>query len=168
MGPLDVLPYLQIAGQIALVFGALFAGYQLWSLDRNRKEQTDLQIVTSFNSHEFRSAFAKVYDLPLSASAEDVRRAGPEMEQAATTVMMTFEMLGVLVYHRRVAITTLDDAIGGFLRESWRRLEKYVLARRTQIKSARYGEWYQWLYEHSPTNLGRERGAYEVFREWKE
>jgi hypothetical protein len=162
-----VLPYFQIAGQLAIVLGAVFALYQLWSLERNRKEQSDLQLLTSFNNNEFRDAFARIYDLPLSATPEDVRRAGPDVEGAATTVLMTFEMLGVLVYNRHVSIQTLDEAIGGFLRESWRRLEPYVRWKRTQVESSRYGEWYQWLYEHSPTNKGREKGAYEVFRDWK-
>lgn len=166
--PQRYLPYLQIAGQVALVVGALFAAYQLLALERSRKQHTDLQTVTAFNSHEFRVAFARVYDLPAGATAEEVRDRGPEMESAATTVLMTFEMLGVLVYNRRVSLRTLDEAIGGFLRESWRRLEKWVTWRRGVVQSARFGEWYQWLYEHSPTNLGREKGAYEVFRDWKD
>lgn len=166
MAAADVLPYFQLVGQVALVAGASFAGYQLWQLERNRRQAVDLQIVTGFNSHEFRTAFARIYELPLGASAEDVR-SSEGMEQAATTVLMTFEMLGVLVYHRRVSLPTLDQAIGGFLRESWRRLEKWVTWKRHALPSPRFGEWYQWLFEHVPVNARREKGAYEVFRGWK-
>jgi hypothetical protein len=160
----DALPYFQVAGQSALVLGAIFAVYQLLQVRRHRNEQMSLQIVTSFTTDEFRHAFARIYSLPLGASAEDVRSS--DMEDAATTVMMAFEMLGVLVYNRMIPLDTLDQAIGGFLRESWRRLQKYVEWKRVQVQSTRWGEWYQWLAEHLTTNPRREAGAYEIFRNW--
>ena len=89
------------------------------------------------------------------------------MEEAAGTVMMTFETLGALVHSRVVPIDLVDHVIGGFLRESWRRLEPYVKWKRAAIGSARWGEWYQWLFEHLAVNPRRQQGAYEVFRDWK-
>ena len=162
----QVLPYFQLMGQVALMAGASFAAYQLIQYERTRKHQANLQTVTSFTTQEFRTAFAKVYTLPMGATDADVREAGPAMEDAATSVMMTFEMLGVLVFNRMVPVETLDQAMGGFLRESWRRLENYVLWKRREVQSPRWGEWYQWLFEHLSVNPRREAGAYEVFREW--
>jgi len=164
---IEYLPYFQLAGQTSLVLGVVFAAYQLLQSDRQRQESTALNVVTSFNTLEFRTAFAKVYQLPLGATAQQVRDHGREMEEAATTVMMTFEMLGVLVHNRMVPIDTLDQAIGGFLRESWRRLEGFVKTKRAEVGSPRWGEWYQWLYEHLATNPRRAVGAYEAFRDWK-
>lgn len=166
MQPSEVLPYFQLVGQIALVVGAVFAGYSILQAQRQRREQVSLQIVTSFSTEAFRAAFARINSLPLGATAEQVRDEGQEMEDAATAVMMTFEMLGVLVHNRMVPIDTLDQAIGGFLRESWRRLENFVQWKRAKVRSARWGEWYQWLFEHLATDPRREKGAYEVFRAW--
>jgi hypothetical protein len=164
----DVLPYFQLASATGIVVGALFAGYQLWRSEQQRKAAAALSTVTSFNTGEFRAAFAKVYTLPLGAEAKVVRDAGRDMEEAATTVMMTFEMIGVLVFNRMVPIETVDQAIGGFLRESWRRLEKYVDWKREEVGSPRWGEWYQWLFEHLAVNPRRAQGAYETFRDWKQ
>jgi hypothetical protein len=163
----DLLPYFQLASSTGIVVGALFAGYQLWRGEQQRKAAAALQTVTSFNTGEFRNAFAKVYSLPLGASPEAVRDAGRDMEDAATTVMMTFEMIGVLVFSRMVPIETVDQAIGGFLRESWRRLEPYILWKRKEVGSPRWGEWYQWLFEHLAVNPRRAEGAYSQFRNWK-
>ncbi len=160
----DILPFFQLAGQLALITGAGFAAYQLWVLERNRREQADLATLNSFNTNEFRHAFARINTLPLDATPEQVEKVG---EDAATTVLMTFEMLGVLVYSKRLSIHTLNEAIGGFMRESWRRLEKWVGAKRLEIRSPRFGEWYQWLFEHLAVNPRRDRGAYEEFRAWK-
>jgi hypothetical protein len=167
MSATDYLPYFQIASYTAIVVSVGFAGYQLWRSEMHRKATAALQTVTQFNTSEFREAFAHVYALPLGASSDAVREGGPALEEAATTVMMTFEMLGVLVFSRMVPMETVDQAIGGFLRESWRRLEHYVKWKRREVSSPRWGEWYQWLFEHLATNPRRAQGAYEQFRDWK-
>jgi hypothetical protein len=163
----DYIPYFQLASYSGIVVGTLFAGYQLMAAERNRRHQTALDTVTRFNTNEFRVAFAKVYTLRLGATAQEVKDAGRDMEDAATSVMMTFEMIGVLVYNRMVPIETVDQAIGGFLRESWRRLAPYCQSKRVEVGSPRWGEWYQWLFEHIDHNPRRQVPAYEAFKEWK-
>ena len=167
MAAADLLPYFQLVGQVALVIGALVAIYQLVQLRKGRHQEAALQVITALNTPEFRKAFNLVNELPIGAKAEAVRDGGPDLEAAAGTVMMTFETLGVLVHNRVVPIDLVDQVIGGFLRESWRRLEAYVHWKRKALGYARWGEWYQWLFEHLAQNPRRAEGAYETFREWK-
>lgn len=166
MDPAELLPYFQLVGQVSLVVAAFVAVYQLLQLRQRRHHEAALQVITSLQTQAFRDAFNRVNDLPLAAPADQVR-GDRAMEDAAGTIMMTFETLGVLVHARIVPIELVDQVIGGFLRESWRRLEPYVRWKRQAIGSARWGEWYQWLFEHLATNERRQRGAYEVFRDWK-
>ncbi|MFA5943936.1 MAG: hypothetical protein WC876_05675 [Candidatus Thermoplasmatota archaeon] len=167
MNPSELLPYFQLVGQVALVVAAVVAVYQLLQLRRRRSHEEALQVITGLNTQEFRSAFNAVNDLPLGATAQQVRDAGPAIETAAATVMMTFETLGVLVHNRVVPIDLVDQVIGGFLRESWRRLEGYVKWKRSAIGYTRWGEWYQWLFEHLAQNPRRAEGAYTAFKDWK-
>jgi hypothetical protein len=167
MDPAEILPYFQLVGQVALVVAALVAVYQLLQLRQRRQHEAALQVITGLNTQEFRTAFNLVNDLPIGARTEQVRDAGPHVEAAAGTVMMTFETLGVLVHNRVVPIDLVDQVIGGFLRESWRRLEGYVLWKRGAIGYARWGEWYQWLFEHLAQNPRRAEGAYTAFKDWK-
>ncbi|HJQ93794.1 MAG TPA: hypothetical protein VJ874_05870 [Candidatus Thermoplasmatota archaeon] len=167
MDPSELLPYFQLVGQVALLVGALVAVYQLVQLRRGRHQEAALQVITGLNTPEFRKAFTLVNELPIGAKAEVVRDTGHEMETAAATVMMTFETLGVLVHNRVVPIDLVDQVIGGFLRESWRRLEGYVAWKRGAIGYARWGEWYQWLFEHLAQNPRRAEGAYTAFKDWK-
>jgi len=161
------LPYFQIAGQVAIVVGAAVAVYQLVALRQSQRQAAALQVINGLNTQEFRAAFNAVNDLPIGATAEQLRDAGPHVEAAAGTVMMTFETLGVLVHNRVVPIDLVDQVIGGFLRESWRRLERYVQWKRQAIGYARWGEWYQWLFEHLAQNPRRAEGAYTAFKEWR-
>ena len=167
MEPSDILPYFQLVGQVALVVGAAVAAYQLVQLRKQRREQAAIQVLTNLQSSEFREAYARIYALPVGASDAHVKEGGPELEEAATTVMMAFETLGVLVFNRIVPIDVVDQVIGGFLRESWRRLESYVLWKRRSLNAPRWGEWYQWLFEHLSMNPRRAEGAYETFKGWK-
>lgn len=167
MEPSELLPYFQLVGQVALVVGAAVAVYQLLQLRQSQRQEAALRVVTGLNTPEFRHAFATVNELPLGATAQQVRDAGPAMEAAAGTVMMTFETLGVLAHNRVVPIDAVDQVIGGFLRESWRRLGNYVEWKRKAIGYPRWGEWYQWLYEHLAQNPRRAVGAYEAFRDWQ-
>lgn len=166
MDPAHLLPYFQLVGQVSLVVGAAVAVYQLMQLRQARHSEAALQVITSLQTQEFRDAFNLVNELPLGATADQVR-ADPRVETAAGTIMMTFETLGVLVHARIAPIELVDQVIGGFLRESWRRLEPYTMWKRKAIGSARWGEWYQWLFEHLAVNPRRQQGAYEVFRDWK-
>lgn len=166
MDAAQLLPYFQLVGQVSLVVAAFVAVYQLLQLRQRRHHEAALQVITSLQTQAFRDAFAHVNELPLAAPPEKVR-ADATLEAAAGTIMMTFETLGVLVHARAVPIELVDQVIGGFLRESWRRLEPYVLWKRKAIGSARWGEWYQWLFEHLAANPRRQQGAYEVFRDWK-
>lgn len=163
----DYLPHIQFFGQVALIAAAMFAGYQLVAHRRERADAHALQVLTRLQTPEFLSAYARVWTLPLDATREDVRAAGPEVESAVDTVMMTFESLGVMVHNRLVPLELVDQVIGGFLRESWRRTRGHWLARREEVGSRRLAEWYQWLAEHLAVETRRSRGAYDAFRDWR-
>jgi hypothetical protein len=169
MAVADVLPYFQLGAQLALIAGASFAGYQLLLHRRERNEQRALDVLTKLQGPEFQRAYTQVWDLPLAATPEAVRAGGREMEDAVETVALTFESLGVMAYHRIVPLAVVDNVIGGFLRESWRRVGPYVKWKREQLGAPRWAEWYEWLADR--VQAGRRRrttGAYEAFRDWKE
>lgn len=163
----EILPYAQFFAQISLIAAAGVAGYQFVLHRRERAEQNSLQVLTRLTSPEFRVAYAKVWELPLEASADEVVGRGADMEAAVDAVMMTFEVLGVMVHNRMVPLDAVDQAIGGFLRESWRRVRHYAAWKRDAIGSRRWGEWYQWLADRLAHETRRSMGAYEAFKDWE-
>lgn len=165
----DLLPYFQLVGQVALILGATFAGYQFLLHRRERDEHAALEMLTSLQTPEFRTAYAQVWTLPLGATPKQVDKGGPEMRDAIATVALTFESLGVMVHNRIVRLDAVDQIIGGFLRESWRRVEPYLMSQREELEAPRYAEWYQWLAEQVEVRRRRRSTpAYEAFRAWKE
>lgn len=164
-----ILPYFQLVSQVALVFGALFAGYQFLLHRREREEHAALGMLTSLQTPEFRVAYAKVWTLPLAAAPELIKEEGRDIEDSVATVALTFESLGVMVHNRIVPLDAVDQIIGGFLRESWRRLEPYIQHQRNVLGAPRYAEWYQWLATQVDADRRRRSvPAYEAFKNWRE
>lgn len=163
----DHLPTIQVFGQIALIAGALFAGYQFLLHRKDRADHNAIEVLTRLTSPEFRQAYAKVWELPLDASAEQVNEQGKDMRDAVDCVAMTFEMMGVMVHNRMVPLEVVDQVIGGFLRESWRRVGNHVRWQREAYGNRRIAEWYQWLAEQLAHDTRRSVGAYAAFKDWK-
>ncbi|MGB1697966.1 MAG: DUF4760 domain-containing protein [Thermoplasmatota archaeon] len=167
MGIPEALPYIQFFGQMALISAAAFAGYQFLLHRREREENNAVAVLSRIQDAEFRSAYQQIWDLPLHATAEDIRARGPKTEDAVQCVALTFESLGVMVHNRIVDIELVDQIIGGFLRESWRRCEHYVETRRSELGTRRWAEWYQWLAEQLAVDERRKIGAYVAFKDWE-
>ncbi len=166
---LDLLPYFQLVSQTALVFGAIFAGYQFMLHRKELSDTASLQVLTQLQSPEFQHAYTQVWELPVDATPAQWREAGQSYEEAAETVAMTFETLGVMVHSRMVPLDVVDQVIGGFLRESWRRTHLYFEAKRERLENPRIAEWYQWLAERVDVKTRRRLdGAYVAFKGWKE
>lgn len=158
----------QFIAQIALIGSFLFAAFQFRMHARDRRDEAALQVLTNFQSPEFRRAFGRVWSLVPDTSVATMRE-DPELVDAIGTVVLTFESLGVMVHNRMVPIETVDQVIGGFLRSSWERLAPYATAERDRIGSPRWGEWYQWLVERIAERRGprRSQGAYDAFKDWR-
>ncbi len=166
MAVTDYLPYAQFAAQFALIAGAFFAGYQFLLTRRQREDEAALGVLTNLQDGDFRVAYATVWTLPIGASPQQVEE---EAEEAANCVIMTFESLGVMVHSRIVPLDVVDQVIGGFLRESWRRLEPAIQERRRALGAPRYAEWYQWLAEQAEVRRKRRTvPAHEAFKAWRE
>lgn len=161
------LPTIQFFGQIALIAAAVFAGTQFVLHRKDRNEHNAIEVLTRLTSPEFRHAYAKVWELPLAATTEEVKQQGPDMQHAIDDVAMTFEMVGVMVHNRMVPIDVVDQVMGGFLRESWRRVRPFIEWQREAYGNKRIAEWYQWLAEHLAHDTRRSVGAYQAFKDWK-
>lgn len=92
----------QIAAAFTVIGGTVFALLQLREFRRQREEAVALDLMRAFMGAEFSEAMAVVTQLPDNLSADDLRRAGPAAEKAATLMCTTFEAMGILV-HRRIA-----------------------------------------------------------------
>lgn len=80
----------------------------------------------------------------------------------------TMEALGVLLHHREVSLSVVDDFFSGPIVLSWRRLQGYVADVRRETKRDTMHAWFQWLAERfiERESVAPPVPAHEAYRSW--
>jgi hypothetical protein len=143
----DILDVLNAA---ALTIGALFAAFQLADLRRQRRRESVLALVRSYQSADFTAALRQINSLPDGADRATIRELlGPTGENQVFLVGLTWESLGVLVFRHEVDMETMDDFFSGAIIISWRKLSTFVEEDRASLERETVWEWFQWLADRT-------------------
>ena len=150
---------------IAVAAGILFGLLEVRQSSRNRRDSAAFDVVRTVQTQEVRLAIQQVFTLPEDANPELIS-SDSEMLQAVLAVDAACEMWGAMVFERVVDLNMLDRMVGGWIRQSWIRLRKWVENERVQTGNPNIGEWWQWLYEMLEDNPdpGKARGAHVAYK----
>ena len=167
---MDLSTFANLINAIAVTAGVIFAAVQIRHYRQRRRRDAMLELVRSFQSPAFASAFRRVILLPDGATKTRVTELlGTDGEDATHVVGLTWESLGVLVFRREVTLDLVDDFFSGPISVSWRKLSRYVFEQRAMLDRETAFEWFQWLAERM---IDREKQtppipAHIAHREWK-
>jgi hypothetical protein len=159
----------EIVGVVLVVGGFGFAVVQLAHIRRQRKELAAIELLKSFESPEFSRAVRLVLALPENATAEQLRGAGEEVEDAAMQVSLTLEGVAIMVHRRMVGIDIVWELMGGVVLAVWVRIALLAESIRKDQRRDKFAEWVQWLaarLEQYENRHGRQP-AYIRYRDWK-
>jgi hypothetical protein len=166
----DLSTFANLINAIAVTAGVIFAAAQIRHYRQRRRRDAMLELVRSFQSPAFASAFRRVISLPDGATkAQIIELLGTDGEDATHIVGLTWESLGVLVFRREVTLDLVDDFFSGPISVSWRKLSGYVFEQRAVLNRETAFEWFQWLAERM---IDREKQtppvpAHIAHRGWK-
>src|SRR6266849_3464249 len=145
---MDISTLANLINAVAVTAGVIFAATQIRDYRRQRKRDSMLALVRSFQSPTFAKGLRRVIELPDDASAEKIREIlGPEGEDLMVHVTATWETIGVLLFHGELTIDIIDDFFSGPILISWRKLLPYTIDIRQQHQRDTWSEWFQWLAE---------------------
>jgi hypothetical protein len=131
----------------ALVFGVVFGAVQLRHLRDQRRVQSDLELLHSYQTPEFVRGFILSWRLPEGLPMQEIEsRLGEDMRHLYF-LMATWESLGVLVHRRDIPLELVEDFFSGAIVVSWRSLRTLVEAERQLTSRDTAFEWFQWLAE---------------------
>ena len=162
---MDAALALNIATTSALVGGIALGLAEIRRAAQARRDLAAVDIVRTVQTQEVRRAVERV--LRLSDGADPaVIRADPDVLDAALAVDSACEMWGSMVFEGVVDQYLLDRMVGGWIRGTWTRLQRWVDAERAEKGNPNVGEWWQWLYERLQTDpdLGKVQGAHVAYR----
>jgi hypothetical protein len=157
----------EILGVIIVVGGLYFAILQLRQFRQRRRELAAIEVFRFFGNHKFTEAYLLVLHLPDGISAEDIRAKQVNLADAAMLICSTMEVIGVMTFQRNVSFSTVDNLIGQTTIILWRKLQKWVVALRTDSGNESAFEWFQWLAErleqYQPSDP---HPAYDGHKDW--
>jgi hypothetical protein len=124
---MDVSTIANLINAFAVTAGVIFAATQIRDYRRQRKRDAMLNLVRSFQSPTFARGLRRLIELPDNASAEKIREIlGPKGEDLIVHVTVTWETIGVLLFHGELTIDIIDDFFSGPILISWRKLFPYT------------------------------------------
>jgi hypothetical protein len=145
---MDISTIANLINAIAVTAGVIFAATQIRDYRRQRKRDSMLSLVRSFQNPTFARGLRKIIELPDNASADRVREiVGAEGEDLIVHVTATWETIGVLLFHGELSIEIIDDFFSGPILISWRKLLSYTTDIRQRYQRETWSEWFQWLAE---------------------
>src|ERR1700724_4715148 len=145
---MDISTLANLINAIAVTAGVIFAATQIRDYRRQRKRDSMLSLVRSFQNPTFAKALRRIVELPDNASVDDIRKIlRPEGEDLLVQVTATWETIGVLLFHGELSIDIIDDFFSGPILISWRKLLSYTIDIRRQYERDTWSEWFQWLAE---------------------
>lgn len=159
----------QIVSTTIMVIGVIFGIQNIRQYQANRKRESAILMLNSFQTPDFVRGLLSIFNLPDHAGKDVVDGLPAEEFMAIYMVMGAWERLGVLVFRGEIPLHLVDDAFSGPIVQSWQKLDAYVSEFRAQIGRDTFMEWYQWLAERM---LEREQAAgpvpaYLAHRDWK-
>jgi len=168
---MDISTLANLINAIAVTAGVIFAGAQISYYRRRRRRDAMLELVRSFQSPAFTSALRRVQSLPDGADTEGIRKVlGADGEEAVYLVSITWETLGIMLFHREVTLDLVDDFFSGPIVISWQKLKIYSEECRRTLKRETFNEWFHWLAERmmEREKLSLPVPAYIAHRAWLE
>src|SRR5260370_35200062 len=143
---MDISTLANLINAIAVTAGVIFAATQIRDYRRQRKRDSMLNLVQSFQSPTFARGLRRVIELPDNASADQIREIlGPEGEDLIVHVTATWEPIGVLLFHGELSIDIIDDFFSGPILISWRKLLPYTIDVRRQYQRTTCPDSFHWL-----------------------
>ena len=167
---MDLSTLANVATALTVIVGVAFGLLEARRIRRDREERAALEAVHALLTPAYMDSFLLVQTIRDGATVSEIQ-SDPKTLQAARSVGIIMEGLGFSVFERIVPLRIIDNFASGSVRVSWRKLRPYIEYERQRTGSQKTFEWFQWLaeqlekYEKGKTSL--EKGAHEVYREWK-
>ena len=137
----------QIVEAVAVVIGVGFAIVQVRQYRHDKRRETAIELLHSFQTPSFAEALNLVYNLPDGMSKEQIESHLGNKLHLVYALMTTWESLGILVYRREIDLELVNDFFSGPIKISWRKLKGHVMGERSMLERDTIEEWFQWLTE---------------------
>ncbi len=158
----------QVVGVFAVVAAVVFGLMQARQFRVQRRDAAGAELVRSFQDAQFVGAYRVLSVLPVNATPEQFRAAGPAIEEAALALGMRYELMGLLVFREIMPLSLVAQSTGSVALLFWGKMRAWVEEKRETDGQPHLLEWCQWLMEQLEKRGRRsEIPAHMRYRDWQ-
>jgi hypothetical protein len=145
-----------VATAITVIIAVVFGMVQFRQIESQRRQAATQHYLGALTDAQVIGAVQRLLKLPDDAHPEAVA-SDAKLQEEVVHLDWVMEQVGLFVYSRAADLHDVDRVLGGFTRDVWRKVRRYVEAERAHWPN--FGEWWQWLVERE--------GAHIAFRSWR-
>jgi len=158
----------EIVGAVIVIGGLFFAILQMRLIKQQRRELAAIELFRFFGNPKFAHAYKTILHLPDGMSAQQIKSADAQLEDAAMLIGTTMENIGVMTHQRIVPFKIVNNLLGTSTIVLWSKLENWTVSLREELDNPSAFEWFQWLSERLEERKHLQTGpAYETERNWR-
>ncbi len=159
--------FAQIISAGTIVTGVIFGILQIRYYRTEQRNAVATEIMQSFYSRDMAESITLIRRLPDGISAEELRAMGEDVEEAAISVSMTFETMGLLLHKEIAPEDLVIDLVGGLAPVIWRKLENWEETVRVEQDHPTWAEWFQWLAQYTEDIKLEREPAFIAHKDWR-
>jgi hypothetical protein len=167
---LDTLASLgEFLGGMAVIGGVIFAVIQVRHYRQQRRDVATIELMHAVLGPQIVEAFRLLGFVSDGISASEIRAKGAEYEDAALSIFLVYETIGLLVFRGVAPFHLVQELTGGAVVAMWRKLRVYYEEIRQERSHERIAEWFQWLAERLEEHEARApiQPAHKRFADWE-
>ncbi len=157
----------QIIGVMTIVSGLFFGWFQVRVNRARQRDTIVINLMQTFYHSDLARAVQILHGLPDGASAEELRKCGPEYEEAAVIISTSFETMGLLVYKKIAKFDLVIELTGGMVISMYRKLQFWLQTVRKEQNQPSWAEWFEWLAVLAEDYKPCKEPAFIALRNWK-
>ena len=157
----------EIIGALTIISGLIFGWFQIRVNSGRQRDTIAINLMQTFYNPALAHAVHLLHGVPDGVSAEELRKRGPEFEEAAMIVTTRFETMGLLVYKRIARFDLVVALAGGMMTSMHRKLELWLEAVREEQNQPSWAEWFEWFARLAEDRKSASQPAHIEFRNWK-
>jgi hypothetical protein len=146
----SIIEWSAIVSAVAALFLTIFALDQLRHMEKHRNVEISMKVFEWGENERLRKAMKWVEKEFQFESYEKYRlqeEADSEVSDYPYDVVAFFEEVGFLVEKKFVDLDVIDDRLGPYIMDTWKKLEPWILVMRKERYDETFSEHFQKLYE---------------------
>lgn len=137
--------FAEIIGAFTILTAMGFGMKQIHMHKVQEKNNFAAELTRTFMDETLSLSVARLRTVPDGVTAEELRAMGPDFEEAAIRVTMSFETMGLMVYRGFASKSLAFDLAGGIMGVMWRKLHVWQATMRDEQGQPSWAEWFEWL-----------------------